>query len=200
MDNMVEEQEPKKYNKIQWFFVVIFIPTIFAIFVASIVATVAGINVVEKTKEFMEIIPFIPTEEEISEKQLQEEMNQKLENLKLEVEERESAISELETEINAKNQEIESLELEKESLQKQMENLILAQEESSKSLKEIVSTYETMSAKKAAPIISQMNENEALEILSSLKPDTLAAILEKMDVADAANYTVLLTSQSIKEN
>ena len=43
--------------------------------------------------------------------------------------------------------------------------------------------------KKAAPIITQMNDNEALKILSSLKPATLAAILEKMNATDAAKYT-----------
>ena len=54
-----------------------------------------------------------------------------------------------------------------------------------------------MSAKKAAPIITRMNDDEALTILSSLKPDILAAMLEKMNATDAAKYTTAqLTNNS----
>ena len=36
---------------------------------------------------------------------------------------------------------------------------------------EIVSTFEKMSAKSAAPVITNMSDAEAIQILTSLKPD-----------------------------
>ena len=37
---------------------------------------------------------------------------------------------------------------------------------------EIVSTFEKMSAKSAAPVITKMSDAEAIQILTNLKPDT----------------------------
>ena len=54
-----------------------------------------------------------------------------------------------------------------------------------------------MSAKKAAPIIESMNENDAMTILSSLKSDTLAGLLENMSPDVAAKFTTLLTNNSL---
>ena len=195
MEKLIEETEAKKYNKIQWFFIVIVIPALFSIAVAMVVASVAGINVFEKAKEYSEKIPFLSSEEKGTDEQILE-MDQKLTELKAEVKDREAAISDMETNLEGKDQEIETLKLEKEQLQIQIDDLILAQEDGKRQFKEIVSTYETMSAKKAAPIITEMNDEEAMKILSSLKPATLAAILEKMNAADAAKYTAQLTSKS----
>ena len=60
----------------------------------------------------------------------------------------------------------------------------------------MIKTYETMSAKKAAPIITQLNDKEAMTILANIKSDTLAAIMEQMNAVDAAKYTSLLTDTS----
>lgn len=196
MEKLIEEQEEKKYSKFQWFFIIIVIPTLFALAVAMVVVSVSGINVFEKAKEYSEKIPFISSEKKTSDQQQLLGMDQKLTELKAEVKDREAAIADMETNIEGKNKEIETLKLEKEKLQQQIDDLILAQEDGKRQFKEIVSTYETMSAKKAAPIITQMNDEEALKILSSLKPATLAAILEKMNAADAAKYTAQLTSKN----
>ena len=69
MEKLIEEQEEKKYSKIQWFFIVIVIPALFALAVAMVVASVAGINVFEKAKEYSENIPFISSEEKVTEQQ-----------------------------------------------------------------------------------------------------------------------------------
>ena len=58
-----------------------------------------------------------------------------------------------------------------------------------------------MSAKKAAPIITGMEDREAITILSNLKPDILASILENMSPLNiAAKYTTILTNNSQMEN
>jgi flagellar motility protein MotE (MotC chaperone) len=196
MEKLIEEQEEKKYSKIQWFFIIVVIPALFALAVAMVVASVAGINVFEKAKEYSEKIPFISSEEKTSDQQKLLGMDQKLTELKAKVKNREAAIADMETNLEGKDQEIKTLKHEKEQLQQQIDDLILAQEDGKRQFKDIVSTYETMSAKKAAPIITQMNDDEAMKILSSLKPATLAAILEQMNASDAAKYTTQLTSKS----
>ncbi|WP_071396940.1 MotE family protein [Bacillus tuaregi] len=196
MEKLLEEQEEKKYSKLQWFLVVIVIPTLFAITVAVLVLTVAGINVFEKANEYRDKIPFVPTREEINIKQALKEAESTVTKLELEIENREAAIAKLESKIEGKDQEIETLLQEKEHLQAEIEDLMLAQKEGQQSFQAIVNTFETISAKKAAPILVQMNDDEALKILSSLKPDIVAAILEKMNAQDAAKYTALLTKHS----
>ena len=64
---------------------------------------------------------------------------------------------------------------------------------STQKVSEIVSTFEKMSAKSAAPVITNLSDAEAIQILSSLKPDNLASILEKMSPEDAAKYTSMMT-------
>lgn len=49
-----------------------------------------------------------------------------------------------------------------------------------------------MTPKAAAPVIINMSDSEAIKILASLKPETLAKVLEKMPAKDAARYTALL--------
>jgi len=201
MEKLIEEKEEKKYGKIQWFFVVILIPALFALAVAVVVASVAGVNVFEKAKEFSEKVPFISSDDQITDQKKLEEMDSNLIRLKAEVKDREAAIADLETQVDGRSQEIETLRLEKEQLEMQIDDLTLAQEDGKRLFQDIVKTYETMTAKKAAPILTQMKDDEALKILSSLKPATLATILEKMDPSDAAKYTTLLTSKDeIEEN
>lgn len=51
-----------------------------------------------------------------------------------------------------------------------------------------------MSAKSVAPIITELSDDQAVRILSNLKPDKLAEVFSKMNPADAARYTELLSN------
>src|SRR4051794_10989227 len=189
MDNLLDEQkqESKKYNKIQWLFVVIVIPSIFAFMVAVIVASFAGVDVWGKAKELSDKIPFVTIDKEKVAQQKVEQMEKRVTELNTEIQFRDDTIAELETEMDGKEQEIQNLTLEKEELEMQIDELMNAEDtvNKSKAMNEITRTFESMSAKKAAPIIESMNENDALTILFSLKSDTLAGLLENMspDVA-----------------
>ena len=46
-----------------------------------------------------------------------------------------------------------------------------------------------MSPKKSAPILAQMSDTDAVEILANLKAETVAKVLEQMPPADAARLT-----------
>lgn len=194
-EKLQEEAEEKSYSKLQWFIVIIIIPSIFALAVALIVAIVAGVNVIDKAKEYSNKLPFLTSDEERKEGKQTEDLEGKLIELRAEVKVREESLAELQTKLNSKDEKIEKLELEKEQLESEIDSLLAIQTDNKREFKDIVKTYETMSAKKAAPIITQMNDKDALEILAHLKSDTLAAIMEQMNATDAAKFTTLLTKQ-----
>ncbi len=197
--NGLEELEESKISKFQWF-LVIFIPLIFAVTVALIVFTVAGVNVVEKAKEMSAKIPFIESDQKDEEKgkpaKNDEKVSMKLEKLETEIENKEKEIDKLEGIIDTRDKAIEKAEAEKQQLQTEMNQLKDSQNNSKQAFKDIIRTYETMAPKKAAPIITEMNDEDAVEILSSMKAATLAKVLEQMTTADAARLTKKLTEQS----
>ena len=87
----------------------------------------------------------------------------------------------------------EKLLIEQEKLLDEIAVLMREKDDSKRDFKEIVTTFEQMSAKSAAPVITKMSDAEAIRILTNLKPDTLAAIFEKMTPEDAAKYTTMMT-------
>ncbi len=201
MEEIYEEHKVKKHNKFQWFLGVVFIPILFTLVVAVIVASFAGVDVWGKAKELSEKIPFIASDEEKLAVQKTEELEMRITDLNAEVQFRDDTITVLETEIDRKEQEIGTLTLKKEQLEKQIEALMNTEDSvhKTKSLNEMTRTFENMSARSAAPIIESMNENDALSILSTLKSDTLAGLLEKMNPEIAAKFTTLLTNKSREE-
>lgn len=194
---MMETSETKEVNKpskLQWFFFTGLIPALFAIVVALIVFSVAGINVFEKGKAIADKVPFVSSffdKERKTEKDLEKEII----TLEGEIKDREAKIEELEKELEEKEKEIERTNLEKEQLQMQMEELHSMKDENNRAFQEIIKTFESISAKKAAPILTQMSDDDAIEIMMNLKSDTLAAVLEKMDPQDAAKFTERLAKQ-----
>jgi flagellar motility protein MotE (MotC chaperone) len=193
------ELEESKISKFQWF-LVIFIPLIFAVTVALIVFTVAGVNVVEKAKEMSAKIPFIESEQKREENgktaKNAEKVSMKLEKLETEIVNKEKEIEKLEGIIDTRDKAIVKAEAEKQQLQTEMNQLKDSQNNSKQAFKDIIRTYETMAPKRAAPIITEMNDEDAVEILSSMKAATLAKVLEQMTTADAARLTKKLTEQS----
>ncbi|TDL89636.1 hypothetical protein E2R55_09710 [Vibrio vulnificus] len=193
------ELEESKISKFQWF-LVIFIPLIFAVTVALIVFTVAGVNVAEKAKEMSAKIPFIESDQKDEENgkpgKNDEKVSMKLEKLETEIENKEKEIEKLEGIIDTRDKAIAKAEAEKQQLQTEMNQFKDSQNTSKQAFKDIIRTYETMAPKKAAPIITEMNDEDAVEILSSMKAATLAKVLEQMTTADAARLTKKLTEQS----
>lgn len=192
----MEAIEEKKVNKFQWFVFTVLIPLLFAIVVALIVFSFAGVNVFEKAKEYGQKIPFFSSLVDKEEEKTVVDWETNIIELEAEIKDREAQISGLQTELDSKSVEVERANLEIEQLQIQIADLIALQEENKRAFKDIVRTYETMSAKKAAPIIALLRDEEAVKILTNLKTDTLAAIMEKMEPEDAAKYTELLTNEN----
>jgi len=194
----IEEKE-SKISKFQWF-LVIFIPLIFAVTVALIVFTVAGVNVMEKAKEISGKIHLTELlqkdEEKESPSNAIEKDSKRLAELETKIKNKAEEIKKLESIIDTRDQAVEKAEAEKQQLQNEVNQLKESQDGSKQAFKDIIRTYETMAPKKSAPIITEMNDDDAVKILASMKADTLANVLEQMTTADAARLTKKLTEQS----
>ncbi|WP_080846445.1 MotE family protein [Cytobacillus gottheilii] len=192
------EGNHNKTGKFQKFLYWFLIPLLFALAVMLLVLTLLGHNVFQVTKEYGQKIPFLSSlfsEEEISS---MEEFENKVIELEADIKDREARITQLEGQLETKDLDIERAQLEKERLQQEVDELRAIRDENKRAFKDIIKTYETISAKKAAPILTEMDDAEAVRILANVKPDTLAAIMENLDPANAARMTGLLTAA--KEN
>ena len=186
----LEEKKPGFFQKLFFYFL---IPITFTVAVVLIITYFTNTNVFQIADSVKDKIPFLSSEgETVENTSLNEE---KVVSLQAEIQEKEAEITQLQTEIESATSSNEELLLEQERLLNEIEQLKRAQEETQLEFKEILKTYETMSAKKAAAILTEMSESEALRIMSSMKSNTLTAIFEKMEPADAARYTELLAEQ-----
>src|SRR5690554_5841695 len=130
---MSKEENQSKW---QWFLMVIFIPAIFALILAVVVLYYMGINVGERAQQALSFLPFIESEEE----QLEEEMQleEKIAQLEHENQSYQSQISQLENEISRLEQTI--LQYEEESEEEQPQTDEEKEEKPSTSAKDVVRT------------------------------------------------------------
>jgi flagellar protein FlbB len=186
--------EEKSTNKFLWFIYVVLIPLLFAIVIALIVSTIAGVNVFEKAKEIGEKTHIISPNKSNSSTSKNNE--QKIISLDAQIQNKDTEISNLQKQLDSKDNEKQQLQLEQKRLQDQIVALQKAQTQSEKDFKEIVSSYESMSPNSAAPIILKMKDANAVKILSRLSSESLASIFAKMPADRAAKYTEMLSSSS----
>lgn len=195
MEKQMEENEKQK-KSFQWFVFVVLIPLLFAIAVALVISTFAGFNVFSVAGDLAKKLPFNGS---TSQKNTATTVNKKAENdvisLQAQVKDDEAKISELQSKLDSKDQEIQRAKLDNTRLQQGMDSITASQKDSKRALSDLVTTYETMSPKKSAPIISKMTDTEALKILTSVKPEILASMMENMDPTQAARFTELMTKK-----
>lgn len=172
----------KSYSKIQWFFLVIFIPIVFTAILAGVILSLLGVNVIEKAKDAVASVPFVadyvaPEEEEEPVDVAAFEQT---------IAEQQAEVERLQSELTSKEEEISQLEMELVQLAESqtIERELAAREE--QELEDIAKTYEAMSAKNAAAIISDLPIEEALLHISQVSIDVRADILGKMDSELAA--------------
>ncbi|MBD8068297.1 MotE family protein [Bacillus sp. PS06] len=186
----------KRSSKIQSFIFLFLIPLLFTVILSLVLMQRAGINVVSQVKEISQKIPgvssFVIDESENEKITTEERLNKNIENLQLKMEEKDSTIDELNMIVQEKENEISSLDQELKRVKFELTSIQQEQHDDRNIEVEITKLYETMTPKKAALIIPNLEDAEAKLILSSLKTNTLAAILERMSPEDAAKFTKLL--------
>lgn len=167
--------------------------------IVLLILTISGYNIFDMTKKYGQNIPVISSLFQEDQSKKVAEMETQLIEMEAEVKDREARIAQLEGQMKSKDDELKRSQLDNGRLEEEMDELIAMNAENKRAFKDIVRTYETMSPKKAAPILAGMNEQDALRILADVKPDVLASILEKMEADTAAKFTNLLTA-SLENN
>ncbi|WP_078413276.1 MotE family protein [Priestia abyssalis] len=192
-------KEEKKHSKLQVFFFVIFIPLVFTAVIVYVLLMLYGMDVNEKVKEAVKDIPFLSKEEQAVEEQ-NIQRNEDITQLETSLQEKEKKIHDMQDKLNEKDLELESLQIQVQRLNEQLAEADKKKEAEQTELKEIVSAYEKMTPKKAALILSELEEDKAVRLLTQFKSDKLSSILEKMDPATAAQYTGILSERTSQDD
>lgn len=185
------EEGKKKPSILKILILWLVVPLLFVSAVLLIVAKVADVNVIDQAKKWTTEV--IKGEPDPQLEQPDFSNDEKVVTLQAELQQKDNEIAKVEQQLQMLKEENELLVIEQERLTDEIAKVQNRAEESKKEFKEIIATYEKISAKNAAPILLAMNEADALKILASLKPDTVAAILEKMEPEQAAKFTTLLS-------
>ncbi|MFD1705884.1 MotE family protein [Siminovitchia sediminis] len=189
-------KELKKSGVFQKFLTWIIIPLLLILFLAMLAATVTGVNVYEKAKEAGAKLPLISSMMGGSDMVSRDDYNEGVISLEAQIEEKNVEISRLERELEDSESKITLLEQDKKRLEAALDEADEARNEKDGGMKEVVDVYEAMMPKRAASIIVEMSDDEAVAILKQLNPESLARIMEKMPPDKAAVYTNRLASES----
>lgn len=193
VETIEAEETGKKLGFFQMLFYWFVIPVAFTLAIVLIIAQFTNTNVFQIVDDAVAKLPFVDSEKEIIESST---LNQeKVVELQAQIQDKEAQVTKLQGEVEGANAKNEELVIEIERLQYEIETLQRQQSETSMEQQEILKTFETMSAKKAAPIILELSDDEAMRILAGMKTDTLSAVLTNMPPAEAAKYTELLSQQ-----
>jgi len=186
-------QEEKGLTKWHWFIIFTISLMITFLFIFFLLKMV-NIDPIESMKKRLVNVPVLSNLIDQNENELTDEevIQKRLENEKKQLEEKlakqEETIRLLENELSSKEKEIQDLKQELRSLNKQLEE---GQEEASV---DVADLYSKMSPSKAAEAILLLSEDDAINILTSIKQDQLTRILEKLEPEDRAKYTELLSN------
>jgi flagellar protein FlbB len=196
MQNHREEIETKKQGFFKWLLYVIFIPALFAAILFAIVFNALGYDVIGSIKDMSKHIPFISSTEETVAKGTKSTSDAS--KLEAKTQKQEEEISKLKKDLEQKQADIRSLEIQ---LRRETSSVASAEEAEGEALakmnrlvKKVTQSYEEMKPKQAAKIVQELPKEDAIELLSRVKPDVLAAILENLDPKLAATYTSSLSN------
>ncbi|TYS25471.1 MotE family protein [Bacillus subtilis] len=191
----------KESGKFRSVLLIIILPLMFLLIAGGIVLWAAGVNVLKPIQEAAAKTPVLKELVPETENKKDTASNKDSSNtaaLEKTIKDQKSEISilnkDLETsksEIDRLNQKIRSLEKTAEDQKKSSEDNPEETSGSNSSSKDdkVISVYKSMDSGKAAKIIAQLKEQEALKILNGLSKKQLADILAKMTPVQAATYT-----------
>lgn len=186
------EQEGKS-SAFQKMLLWVLIPLLFTTALVLIIAKFADVNVFDKAKELTGNLPFITEKKEEDPIAGDLVLEERVVTMQAEIQEKEAQLFKVQQDLDKSATENEKLLIEQEKLLDEIAVLVRDKDDSKRKFSDIVTTFEQMSAKSSAPVITKMSDAEAIRILTNLKSDTLASILEKMSPEDAAKYTTMMT-------
>src|SRR5699024_2818706 len=178
----------KKMNPLLWFLIAIIIPILFALILAYIIFSMAGVNVSSWVKDKASTIPVVSsmiiTDEEKSLEHRNEKLVTALDNKDAEIETLTQEIINLEGTIEKLERDL--LKLEKRN-QDSEENE--AEQENEVNVKQMSGSFKDMDPEQAALIIQRLDKEIAVSILKSMSNKVRGSVLETMDPEQAAELT-----------
>lgn len=197
-DLLSEPENKKKFGCWQWAVFVFFIPLLFAIIVAVGAMTIAGENVLEKSKQVAAGIPYLSEWTDNGETKINGKTDkEKITDLEKQIAQKKAEEKKLQQNLDEAQKKNEELLVEQDRLKAQFKQLqqqkTEAEEKQENTKSDIVKTYEAMDEKSIAKIIINLTNNEATALLQQLKAEKQAAILEELEAEKAAEYTQILS-------
>lgn len=184
----------KKRNPFLIFIFAIVLPVILAGTLAIFTLAFVGVDVAGWMKDRTQNVPVVGNLVQSDE---EKELTRKLERALETIDEQKEQIEEYEQEIESMRNIIDDLELENKKLANQAEDEEESEngEEQQDEIKRTASSFRKMDPEKAAPIIQNMDNAIAVEILASLSADVRGNILAEMEPKNAAELTTMLSNR-----
>lgn len=192
----VKEENKKKTNPILWILFAIVIPLMVVSVIAVFVLSLVGVDVTGWMKEKGSNIPvvssLVTTDEEKDLKRQLEQANETIESQAEEIEALNQEIEHLEGIIEDLELDMERIENRNESEESLLEDSDLTDEEE---IKRVASSFRKMDPEDAAQIIQNLDQTNAIAILSNLSGDVRGDILAEMEPRQAAEIMTAMMNQ-----
>ncbi|WP_226034945.1 MotE family protein [Aquibacillus saliphilus] len=181
-------EEKTKAGFFQWSLVII-ISLVFAVVLALIIMTFAGIDVKDKTTDIANRLPFVSDVVTTENEQVEENEHDKLME---EITSKDSEINQLTVDVADKENTIEQLNNEIAKLNKQIEDLVSTNQNQQEKVDDVSSSFTNMEPAAVGPIISNLSDDLAVMILENMKGEFRGQVLGEMEPEEAARLTNLL--------
>lgn len=192
----VKEENKKKTNPILWILFAIVIPLMVVSVIAVFVLSLVGVDVTGWMKEKGSNIPvvssLVTTDEEKDLQRQLEQANETIESQAEEIEALNQEIEHLEGIIEDLELDMERIENRNESEESLLEDTDLTDEEE---MKRVASSFRKMDPESAAQIIQNLDQTNAIAILSNLSGDVRGDILAEMEPRQAAEIMTAMMNQ-----
>lgn len=192
----VKEENKKKTNPILWILFAIVIPLMVVSVIAVFVLSLVGVDVTGWMKEKGSNIPvvssLVTTDEEKDLQRQLEQANETIESQAEEIEALNQEIEHLEGIIEDLELDMERIENRNESEESLLEDSDLTDEEE---MKRVASSFRKMDPESAAQIIQNLDQTNAIAILSNLSGDVRGDILAEMEPRQAAEIMTAMLNQ-----
>lgn len=197
MSKFVKKDKKNKMNPLLWFLVAIVIPIFFALILAYVIFSIAGVNVSgwikDKTADMPVVSSMLLSEEEQDLKRRNEKLKTSVEDKDKEIEQLNQSIEDLEETIDGLEKEM--LKLEKNSTNSEEDDDEVEEDDEGMTTKQIAGSFKDMEPEQAALIIQRLDQETAVSILTAMSNKVRGHVLEAMDAEQAANLTKELVSE-----
>jgi len=193
----VEKQGYSGFERFMFFVT----PVLFTLILLGVLLTIFNFDLRNKLLSIGNSIPFleqvlpdpvVSTSEVDEEKLKSENSTAKIQELNAQLVNKEASLKQANDEKAKQAEQIKDLQGQVDQLKRANGEKQLDEEQYQANIKELAGMYAKITPNKAAPILESMELEEAVLVLSAMRPDDRVRILEKMNPKKAADATMML--------